>query len=94
MSATRFPEIATASRVLRLARGERRAAALVAGLGLVAAIFEGVGLSFLIPLATVATVIAIRIIVFMVVSPVLLVRGELEQPACQPASTAQPASNR
>lgn len=55
MSPTRFPELATARRVLRLAHHERGTAALVAGLGLAAAIFEGVGLSFLIPLATVAT---------------------------------------
>jgi subfamily B ATP-binding cassette protein MsbA len=41
--------------VLRLARGERGTALLVVALGLAAAVFEGVGLSFLIPLATVAT---------------------------------------
>ena len=40
--------------VLRLARADLRGAALVALLGLAAAVFEGVGLSFLIPLASYA----------------------------------------
>jgi ATP-binding cassette, subfamily B, bacterial MsbA len=38
-------------RVLRLARAERRSAALMGALGIAAALFEGVGLSFIIPLA-------------------------------------------
>lgn len=55
MRLARLPEVETARRVLRLARRERAAAILVGLLSLAAAIFEGVGLSFLIPLATVAT---------------------------------------
>lgn len=55
MTEARFPEVETARRVLRLARRERGAALLVGVLGLAAAVFEGVGLSFLIPLATLAT---------------------------------------
>ena len=48
-------EFSAARRVLALAGRERGAVALVVGLGLVAAVFEGVGLSFLIPLVHVAT---------------------------------------
>lgn len=46
--------IGTALRVLRLANGEKRAVILVGGLGLASAIFEAVGLSFMIPLAQIA----------------------------------------
>lgn len=48
-------ELATARRVLALAGRERFAVALVVVLGLVSAVFEGVGLSFLIPLVHFAT---------------------------------------
>ena len=48
-------EFSAARRVLALAGRERAAVALVVGLGLVAAVFEGVGLSFPIPLVHVAT---------------------------------------
>ena len=55
MKLFRTSEFATAWRVLALAGGERRAVGLVVVLGLVSAVFEGVGLSFLIPLVHVAT---------------------------------------
>jgi subfamily B ATP-binding cassette protein MsbA len=48
-------EFAIGGRILGLAGNERRGAFLVGLLGLASAIFEGIGLSFLIPLATVAT---------------------------------------
>lgn len=44
-------ESTTARRILRLAGPERRLVAVVGTLGLAAAVFEGMGLSFLIPLA-------------------------------------------
>jgi ATP-binding cassette, subfamily B, bacterial MsbA len=49
-----FGEINLARRVLALARGERRIILLVGLLGLASAVFEGLGLSFLIPLAGLA----------------------------------------
>ncbi len=55
MKSLRIDEITTARRVIALAGPERRAAALVIFLGLVSAAFEGVGLSFLIPLVHIAT---------------------------------------
>jgi ATP-binding cassette, subfamily B, bacterial MsbA len=55
MRTFRISEVATAWRVLALASGERRAVGLVVVLGLVSAVFEGMGLSFLIPLVHVAT---------------------------------------
>ena len=51
----RIAEIAIARRLLRLARHERRAILLVGLLGVASAIFEGMGLSLLIPLASYAT---------------------------------------
>ena len=51
----RVDEISTARHVLNLARNEHRAAVLVVILGLASAVFEAVGLSFLIPLAKMAT---------------------------------------
>lgn len=55
MSALRFEELAVMRRILRLAGDERVAALLVGLLGLASAVFEGMGLSFLIPLAALAT---------------------------------------
>jgi ATP-binding cassette, subfamily B, bacterial MsbA len=55
MGLFRTEEIRTALRVLRMARGERRTAIIVGMLGLVAAVLEGIGLSLLIPLASIAT---------------------------------------
>jgi subfamily B ATP-binding cassette protein MsbA len=46
--------LGTASRVLRLARGERAVILAVGLLGLASAVFEAVGLSFMIPLARIA----------------------------------------
>lgn len=46
--------LGTAARVLRLARGERAAILAVGLLGLASAVFEAVGLSFLVPLARIA----------------------------------------
>lgn len=54
MKVLAIDEIAVARRVLWLAGNERRAAIVVALLGLISAIFEGIGLSFLIPLASLA----------------------------------------
>lgn len=48
-------EVGTARRVLRLAAGERRSVLIVGLLGLAGAVFEGLGLSFLIPLARLVT---------------------------------------
>jgi subfamily B ATP-binding cassette protein MsbA len=47
-------EVRMIRRVLNLARGEWRAAMLIVGLGLFSALFEGMGLSFLVPLARLA----------------------------------------
>ncbi len=55
MSALRVDEVSIAGRVLRLAANERLAAVVVVILGLTSAVFEAVGLSFLIPLAKLAT---------------------------------------
>jgi subfamily B ATP-binding cassette protein MsbA len=51
----KIDEFTTAGRVLLLARKERRAALVVVVLGLASAVFEGMGLSFLIPLAKILT---------------------------------------
>ena len=55
MMKPRIQEIATALRVIDLAGKPYGAAALVVFLGLAAAVFEGIGLSFLIPLVAFAT---------------------------------------
>jgi subfamily B ATP-binding cassette protein MsbA len=55
MDPFRVEELSTVRRILRLAGGEYRASVLVLVLGLAAAVFEGLGLSFLIPLAKMAT---------------------------------------
>jgi ATP-binding cassette, subfamily B, bacterial MsbA len=55
MASVKFEEIATAATVMRLSRHELPAVLTVMFLGLASAVFEGVGLSFLIPLVKLAT---------------------------------------
>ena len=55
MTTFRIDEIATARRVLDLAGRPYRSASVVVFLGLASTVFEGIGLSFLIPLAAFAT---------------------------------------
>ena len=54
LAAAVMGDIRLAGRVVSLARGERRMVFLAGFLGLAAAVFEGIGLSFLIPLASFA----------------------------------------
>jgi ATP-binding cassette, subfamily B, bacterial MsbA len=66
----RIEEVATARDVLRLATKQRGAAVFVVLLGLASAVFESIGLSFLIPLAALATGEAIDLTV-PVIGPLL-----------------------